>query len=114
MPGPVSKATQIKLLEGNLGKRTLEPDAIRTDTKIPSCPEHLNAEAQREWQRLSVELARYNMISEVDRGALAMVCTIWARFVEAEQMIERAAKAAGGSGLFVKSPNGYPIQSPWV
>jgi len=29
-------------------------------------------------------------------------------------MIARAAQAAHGTGLFVKSPNGYPIQSPWV
>lgn len=29
-------------------------------------------------------------------------------------MIERAAKASGGSGLFVKTPNGYPVQSPWL
>ncbi len=54
------------------------------------------------------------MISKVDRGVLAMICTTWARYVEAEEMIERTAKAAGGSGLFVKSPNGYPIQSPWL
>lgn len=43
-----------------------------------------------------------------------MICAIWARYVEAEEMIERAAKAGTGTGLFVKSPNGYPIQSPWV
>ena len=29
-------------------------------------------------------------------------------------MIEKAAKASGGSGLFVKTPNGFPVQSPWL
>ena len=31
--------------------------------------------------RITTELARYGMISEVDRGAIAMVCTLWARYV---------------------------------
>jgi P27 family predicted phage terminase small subunit len=54
------------------------------------------------------------MISEVDRGAMSIICTLWGRHVEAELMIERAAKAGQGTGLFVKTPNGHPIQSPWV
>ncbi len=29
-------------------------------------------------------------------------------------MIEKAAKASNGSGLFVKTPNGFPVQSPWL
>ncbi len=53
------------------------------------------------------------MISHVDRGALAMICTTWARYVEAEEFIEKASQN-GKSGLFQMSPNGYPIQSPWL
>lgn len=60
-------------------------------------------------------LFTHGMVSEVDRGALAMLCTIWARYVTAELMIEKAREAAPSSGgLFIKSPNGFPIQSPWL
>jgi P27 family predicted phage terminase small subunit len=113
-PGRTPKPTALKVLEGNPGKRALQPDEFRPATQIPECPAHLIGEAKTEWDRITSELARYGMISEVDRGAMAMVCTLWARYVEAEEMIERAARAANGTGLFVKSPNGYPIQSPWV
>jgi len=114
MPGPPPKPTALKLLEGNPSRRPIDLDEFRPATVIPSCPEHLVGEAKIEWERITTELARYGMISEVDRGAIAIVCTLWARYVEAEEMIQRAAKASGGTGLFVKSPNGYPIQSPWL
>ena len=113
-PGPRPKPTQIRLLESDQSTRRIEVDDFRPIAAIPDCPPHLTGEAEREWHRLSEELIRYGMISKVDRGVLAMICTTWARYVEAEEMIERTAKAAGGSGLFVKSPNGYPIQSPWL
>lgn len=62
-----------------------------------------------------MELARYGMISAVDRGALAMLCTCWARYVQAEEMIEKAAAQAPGSyGMFVKTPNNFAVQSPWL
>lgn len=55
------------------------------------------------------------MISALDKGALAMLCTCWARYVNAEEMIEKASAASPGSnGLFVKTPNGFPVQSPWL
>ena len=55
------------------------------------------------------------MISAVDRGALAMCCTCWARYVNAEEMIEKAAAQAPGSyGMFVKTPNNFAVQSPWL
>jgi len=44
-----------------------------------------------------------------------MVCTTWGRYLEAENQIKAMAdQAGGGSGLFVKSPKGYPMQSPWL
>jgi P27 family predicted phage terminase small subunit len=114
MPGPPPKPTALKLLDGNPGRRPIDLDEFRPATAIPSCPEHLVGEAKVEWDRITAELARYGMITEVDRAAISIICTLWARHVEAEEMIQRAAKASGGTGLFVKSPNGYPIQSPWL
>lgn len=79
-------------------------------------PAHVrkDAYARKEWERITVELARYGLISEVDRAAMAFYCVNWARHCEAEDMIAKAAAASGSSGLFVKTPNGYPVQSPWL
>lgn len=113
MQGRKPKPTALKLLTGNPGKRPLRFDQFAPEARIPRCPSELKGEARREWKRVTVELHRCGMIAEVDRGLLAMLCSTWARWIEAEQMIEKAA-AADGQGLFVKTPNGFPVQSPWV
>lgn len=115
MQGRKPKPTALKLLTGNPGKRPLRFDQFAPEARIPRCPSELKGEARREWKRVTVELHRCGMIAEVDRGLLAMLCSTWARWIEAEQMIEKAAAAAAdGQGLFVKTPNGFPVQSPWV
>lgn len=86
---------------------------FRPAAKKPPCPPHLAGEARKEWGRITTELHENHMIALVDRGELAMLCTAWARYVEAEEMIKAAAKN-GGSGLFVKTPNGFAVQSPWL
>lgn len=113
MRGRKPTPNQLKLLNGNPGKRPINMDTFSPAAAIPRCPALLKGEARQEWRRITRELHQYNMIAEVDRVLLAMMCTTWARFVDAEKMIAKAS-AAGGSGLFVKTPNGFPVQSPWV
>ncbi len=113
MRGRTPTPTNLKLLTGNPGKRPINMSTFSPEACVPRCPPMLGGEAKKEWTRITRELNRYHMIAEVDRGLLAMLCTSWARFVEAEKMIEKAA-ATGGQGLFVKTPNGFPVQSPWV
>lgn len=89
------------------------------EARIPPCPRELQGEARAEWKRITTELHKGQMIGLIDRGLLIMTCTAWARFVEAELMIEKAAAAArekGGAdtGLFIFTPNGFPVQSPWL
>jgi len=78
-------------------------------------PPHVRTspEAAKEWARITVELVRYGLISKVDRAALTGYVMHWAKHVEAEAMIAKASEG-GKSGLFVTTPNGYPVQSPWV
>ena len=115
MRGRKPKPTHLKLITGNPGRRPIRMDEFRPTAKIPPCPRHLQGEARKEWLRVSRLLFEHCMVAEVDRGALAMLCTLWGRYVVAEEMIEKAREAAPASaGLFVKSPNGFPIQSPWL
>jgi P27 family predicted phage terminase small subunit len=115
MRGRKPKPTHLKLISGNPGKRPIRMDEFRPEARIPRCPAHLNGEAKREWLRVSKLLLQHCMVTDVDRGALAMLCTLWDRYVTAELMIDKAKEAAPASaGLFVKSPNGFPIQSPWL
>jgi P27 family predicted phage terminase small subunit len=115
MRGRKPKPTCLKLVDGNPGRRPIKQDDFSPAAVIPECPAHLQGEARAEWDRLTQLLDEYGMVSEADRGALAMICTLWGRYVAAETVIEAAAKKLPGSyGLFVKSPNDFPVQSPWL
>ncbi len=53
------------------------------------------------------ELAELGLLTRIDRGLLAAYCQAHALWVEAVSSI-------GRYGTMVKSPNGYPMQSPYV
>src|SRR5574340_320662 len=75
--------------------------------KLPACPPHLQGEARKEWRRLGKKLVTWRLMTEIDQGALALYCTAWARWVEAEEALAKY-------GTVIKSPNGYPVQSPYL
>lgn len=103
----------VHLLRGNPGKRPINLGAVSPEVQVPKYPAHLDAEARREWKRVSVELERYGLISNIDRAALAMYCTAWSRHAKAEALLaELAETSQNAAGLLIASPNGYPVQSP--
>lgn len=75
--------------------------------KLPACPAHLQGEARKEWKRLGKKLVTWRLMTEIDAGALALYCTAWARWVEAEEALAKY-------GTVIKSPSGYPVQSPYL
>lgn len=104
--------TALKVIGGNPGKRPVNKTEFRPVAATPDCPKHLRGEAKKEWMRIAEELGGYQMISAVDRGALAMLCTQWGRYVEAEEMIAEASKKdPNNHGLCVASPNGHMVHS---
>ncbi|WP_245303610.1 phage terminase small subunit P27 family [Pseudorhodoplanes sinuspersici] len=79
----------------------------KPDAEIPDCPPELGPVAQREWQRLSIELNKLRILTQLDRAALAAYCGAYSLWAEATENIQKF-------GTMVKSPTGYPIQSPYV
>lgn len=53
------------------------------------------------------DLAQMGLLSKIDRAALALYCQAWGRWVEAEDALRK-------HGVMVKSPNGFPMQSPYL
>lgn len=99
--------TKLKVLHGTLRKHrtnTHEPDV---KAAIPTCPRELSPTAKKEWRRIAPELARLGLLSRIDRAALAMYCDHYARWLEAIAALQKY-------GVVVKSPSGYPMQSPYV
>lgn len=101
------KPSRTKALTGNPGKRPLNPREPRPEPAAPECPLELSPTARQEWDRLTAELSKLNLITHLDRGALATYCGAYALWAEAMVQIQKY-------GTMVKSPTGYPMQSPYL
>ena len=107
MRGRRPKPTRLKVLTGNPGKRPLNDGEPRPEVAIPDCPGELGETARREWNRLVGELAALKLLTNFDRAALAAYCGAYALWAEATEAIQKF-------GVMIKSPSGYPVQSPYV
>jgi P27 family predicted phage terminase small subunit len=99
--------TRLKLLRGNPGKRGLNANEPEPASRLPAPPDHLSDEAKREWARVGELLSTLGLVSDLDRAALAGYCQAWGRWVEAEEALKQY-------GVVVKSPSGFPMQSPFM
>ena len=82
----------------------MEPEP---EIKIPTPPEFLDEEALAEWRRISQELVELNVLSEMDRAALAIYCVLWSRWVDSENHLKTY-------GYIIKSARtGGLIYSPY-
>jgi P27 family predicted phage terminase small subunit len=111
MAGRPPKPTALKLLAGNPGKRPMNPSEPTPEAvsplKIPAPPKVLDAEGKREWKRVALELAKSGLLTTIDRAALTGYCQSWSQWIEAVCTVRK-------EGAIVKTPNGFPVQSPWL
>lgn len=105
--GAKRQPTALKVLKGNPGKRPIEDDSVQPDVNIPTAPPHLNDVARREWDRIGEVLYNLQILTEIDRAALAGYCQCYSRWVKAENKIKK-------EGMVIKTSNGNLIQSPYV
>lgn len=99
--------TTIKALRGTQRADRANVKEPKPKVAVPQCPSHLSPEAKKEWKRMARDLAELGLMSRIDRAALALYCQAWGRWVEAEESLKK-------HGVMVKSPNGFPMQSPYL
>ena len=87
----------------NFDRSGAKPTPIR-DLEFP--PE-LPPLAREEWHRIVGELIVLGVLSKFDRGPLAVYCGAYAIWAEAMDALQKY-------GTMIKSPTGYPMQSPYV
>ena len=105
--GRKPKPTNIKILEGNPGKRPLNAYEPKPLKKAPPCPKWLEPEAKKEWRRLAKTLEAMGVLTDADMAAFAGYCQAYARWKEAEERIT-------DRGLVIRTPSGYPQQVPHI
>lgn len=84
----------------------VEATEVKSD-RILECPPELSILARQEWDRIVGELTPLAILSSVDRAPLAAYCCAYALWIEAMEMVQK-------HGAMIKSPNGYPMQSPYL
>lgn len=119
MRGRKPKPIPLRKLEGNPGKRPLIKNIPNSgvmgfstklqggrDSDTPKCPGWLSREAKREWHRVTPILKRLKLLNALDRTALVGYCQSYARYVEAEKVVEK-------HGILLETKDGY-MMSPRV
>jgi P27 family predicted phage terminase small subunit len=107
MRGRKPKPTRVKRLTGNPGKRPLNENEPKPEPVVPDCPPELSPIAQAEWNRIVTTLGPLRVLTPLDRTGLVAYCAAYGRWVEANEAIDKY-------GMMVKSPSGYPVQSPYL
>jgi len=107
MRGREPTPTRLRQLRGNPGKRTLNGQEPRPVVRAPPCPRELSPVAKKEWRRLAHQLNVMKLMTDLDRAILAAYCQAYALWAEAVSALRKY-------GTMVKSPSGFPMQSPYV
>jgi P27 family predicted phage terminase small subunit len=97
----------MKFLTGNPGKRPMNAHEPKPEPLIPDCPAELGPAARQEWDRLATDLGKLKLLTPLDRAALGAYCGAYALWAEATEAIQKY-------GTMIKSPNGFPVQSPYL
>ena len=106
--GPPPKPTKLKVLEGNPGHRPLANDEPRPKlVRTPSPPRSLRRQGKSEWRRLTKELTRLGLLTELDLTAFHAYCTAYQTWREAQESLSK-------EGMICVTPTGFTRQSPRV
>lgn len=83
-------------------------DRTLTDRHLVlKCPSHFGPVARREWDRILSTIPDSVELEECDWVPLAIYCNAYVRWCEATEALEKF-------GSVLKSPKGFPVQSPYV
>lgn len=105
--GRKPKPTNLKLIQGTYRQDRANPSEPKPKPVIPPCPEFLQGEGRKLYQKTAKKLARIGLMTELDDMALAMLCQGWTEYLEATEQVKK-------SGILVKSPNGFPVLNPYL
>jgi P27 family predicted phage terminase small subunit len=71
------------------------------------CPPELGPVAKKEWKRIVPELIERDLLQSLDMAVVSLYCSAYAEWLAASDAIQKY-------GAIIKTPSGYPVQSPYV
>lgn len=88
MAGRKPIPTDLKILNGNPGKRPLPKNEPKPLVKDQTCPAILDSIGKVEWKRLIPELERLGLLTMADRSAITGYCVAFSKWIKAEQVLK--------------------------
>lgn len=118
MRGRKPKPIELRVIEGNPGKREIPKNRARPPVSVGlTPPSHLNPDAKRHWKEMSRQLEVLGLLAAIDRGALAVMCQNYGVWAQAERTLNAYARSddgkKSGHGLMTGS-NGGLVSHPMV
>ena len=90
MTGRKPLPTNLKVIRGTARPCRLEEKEPKASTvKRPAAPKNLSDNARKHWQKITKDLACCGVLTRMDQDALAIYCELYARWVEAGDMIQK-------------------------
>lgn len=106
MRGRKPLPTIVKKTKGTLRKHRINPREPKPPSFLGEPPEQMTEGAKEAW-RLAISCAPEGLLTGLDANILAA----WA---VAADLFWRAQEGLGKTGLLIKSPNGFPVMSPYL
>ncbi len=81
--------TNIRILNGNPGKRPLPQNEPKPNPTAPAKPAWLTGDGAKMWGRLAPELERLGLLTVIDGEAFAGACQSWGTYVKCQRDIKK-------------------------
>lgn len=81
--------TNLKILNGNPGKRPLPQNEPKPQPVAPKRPTWLTGEGRKMWERLVPRLETLGLITNIDGEAFAAACQCWKTFVDCQKILKK-------------------------
>ena len=109
MAGRKKIPTKLKVLKGTQRADRINDGEPMPDPNIPDAPDFLSKDALIEWGRITAQLSKLGLLTDLDMAALALYCQAWGRIVQYEKIVAE-------KGELYETQNGNIQLSPamWV
>lgn len=105
--GRPRKPTELKLLQGNPGKRAIVKSVSCEAKSEAASTMELSGYSLEYWRYLKPILEKTGVLTEADSTELTMLCQTWGKYREAFEQLQ-------GEPFVVTSDKGAPYQNPLV
>ena len=108
---PNRKITQLKVLEGNRGKRALPEKEPKPQPKAPDLPKDIDTQAKKTWQRLAPMAVRLGLLTEADGDSFASLCQARSRLMQIWNRLKKIPKEVKSAEREIKILTSKPNEA---